>query len=34
MRKNPYEFISEQARSASVMYGVNSISVLAVKPGA
>jgi ubiquinone/menaquinone biosynthesis C-methylase UbiE len=34
MRKNPYEFISEQARSASAKYGVNSISVLAVKAGA
>jgi arsenite methyltransferase len=33
-RPNPYEFISDQARSASAKYGVNSISVLAVKPGA
>ncbi len=32
MRRNPYEFISEQARNASAQYGVNSISVLAVKP--
>jgi arsenite methyltransferase len=32
IRRNPYEFISEQARNASAKYGVNSISVLAVKP--
>jgi arsenite methyltransferase len=32
VRRNRYEFISEQARQASVKYGVNSISVLAVKP--
>jgi ubiquinone/menaquinone biosynthesis C-methylase UbiE len=34
IRRNPYEFISERARNASAKYGVNSISVLAVKPGA
>jgi arsenite methyltransferase len=33
MRRNGYEFISEQARNASAKYGVNSISVLAVKHG-
>jgi ubiquinone/menaquinone biosynthesis C-methylase UbiE len=32
VRRNPYEFISEQARQASARYGVTSISVLAVKP--
>ena len=31
-RKNPYQFISEQARNASGTYGVKSISLLAVKP--
>lgn len=31
-RRNPYEFISDQARGASGTYGVKSISVLAVKP--
>jgi ubiquinone/menaquinone biosynthesis C-methylase UbiE len=31
-RRNPYEFISDQARNASSTYGVKSISVLAVKP--
>ena len=31
-RPNPYEFISEQARSASAKYGVRSISLIAVKP--
>lgn len=31
IRENPYEFISEQARNASVKYGVKSVSVLAVK---
>jgi SAM-dependent methyltransferase len=31
-RRNPYEFISRQARDASTQYGVTSISVLAVKP--
>ena len=30
-RVNPYEFLSTQARNASVKYGVHSISVLAVK---
>jgi len=32
IRRNPYQFISEQARNASATYGVKSISVLAVKP--
>jgi arsenite methyltransferase len=31
-RGNPYEFISDQARNASGVYGVKSISLLAVKP--
>jgi ubiquinone/menaquinone biosynthesis C-methylase UbiE len=31
-RKNPYQFISEQARNASGTYGVKSISLLAIKP--
>jgi arsenite methyltransferase len=31
IRDNPYEFISERARDASVKYGVRSISLLAVK---
>jgi SAM-dependent methyltransferase len=31
-RMNPYEFISDQARNASVEYGVKSISLLATKP--
>jgi len=31
-RRNPYEFISQQARNASTQYGVTSISVLAAKP--
>jgi hypothetical protein len=31
MRGNPYEFISERARTASVKYGVKSVSVLARK---
>jgi SAM-dependent methyltransferase len=31
--RNPYEFISERARDASVRYGVKSISLLAEKPG-
>jgi arsenite methyltransferase len=31
-RRNPYQFISEQARNASGTYGVKSISLLAVKP--
>jgi ubiquinone/menaquinone biosynthesis C-methylase UbiE len=30
-RVNPYEFISDQARSASSRYGVRSISVLAIR---
>ncbi len=30
-RKNPYEFISEQARNASAKYGVKSVSLLATK---
>jgi ubiquinone/menaquinone biosynthesis C-methylase UbiE len=33
VRRNPYAFTSEQARQASVKYGVKSISVLAIKPG-
>ena len=33
MWRNPYEFISDRARDASVRYGVKSISLLAVKPG-
>ena len=32
VRTNPYEFLSEQARSASASYGVKSISLLARKP--
>jgi arsenite methyltransferase len=32
VRPNPYQFLSEQARNASVRYGVRSISLLAVKP--
>ena len=32
IRPNRYEFISDQARSASVAYGVHSISLFAVKP--
>ncbi len=32
IRDNPYEFISDRARDASVKYGVKSISLLAVKP--
>jgi hypothetical protein len=32
MWRNPYEFISERARDASVAYGVKSISLLATKP--
>jgi arsenite methyltransferase len=32
IRRNPYQFISEQARNASDTYGVKSISVLAIKP--
>jgi len=31
IRKNPYEFITDQARDASAKYGVKSVSVLAVK---
>ena len=34
VRENPYEFISERARSASARYGVKSVSLLAVKPDA
>jgi arsenite methyltransferase len=33
IRRNPYEFISEEARYASAKYGVKSISVLAIKQG-
>jgi arsenite methyltransferase len=32
IRRNPYQFISEQARNASTRYGVKSISLLANKP--
>ncbi|MEI8410908.1 MULTISPECIES: hypothetical protein [unclassified Kribbella] len=32
MWRNPYEFLSERARDASVRYGVKSISLLAEKP--
>ncbi|HZD02701.1 MAG TPA: methyltransferase domain-containing protein [Actinomycetes bacterium] len=32
IRRNPYEFISAQARNATRTYGVKSISLLAVKP--
>jgi arsenite methyltransferase len=32
IRENPYEFISDRARSASAKYGVKSVSVLASKP--
>lgn len=32
MRKNPYQFLSAQARKASSRYGVMSVSVLARKP--
>jgi arsenite methyltransferase len=31
LRANPYEFISDRARDASVKYGVKSVSLLAVK---
>jgi arsenite methyltransferase len=31
-KENPYEFISDRARDASVKYGVKSVSVLASKP--
>jgi len=33
MRKNRYEFVSEQARNASAKYGVKSVSILARKGG-
>jgi arsenite methyltransferase len=33
IRRNRYEFLSDQARNASARYGVKSVSVLAVKPG-
>jgi arsenite methyltransferase len=33
IRRNHYEFISDQARNASTKYGVKSISLLAVKYG-
>lgn len=32
IRDNPYEFISDRARDASVKYGVKSVSLLALKP--
>jgi ubiquinone/menaquinone biosynthesis C-methylase UbiE len=32
LRTNPYQFISDRARSASAKYGVKSVSLLAVKP--
>jgi hypothetical protein len=31
IRQNPYEFISQRARDASVKYGVTSVSLLARK---
>ena len=31
IRQNPYEFISDRARDASVKYGVKSVSVRATK---
>jgi arsenite methyltransferase len=31
LKQNPYEFISERARDASVKYGVKSVSLLATK---
>jgi ubiquinone/menaquinone biosynthesis C-methylase UbiE len=31
IKQNPYEFISERARDASVKYGVKSVSLLAIK---
>jgi arsenite methyltransferase len=33
IRRNRYEFLSDQARNASAKYGVKSVSVLAIKPG-
>jgi hypothetical protein len=33
-RRNPHEFISQQASNASTQYGVTSISVLVVTAGA
>lgn len=32
IKRNPYQFISDQARSASTSYGVKSVSILAHKP--
>jgi len=32
MGRNPYQFLSPRARSASATYGVRSLSILAVKP--
>ena len=32
IRRNPYQFISDQARNASATYGVKSVSILAQKP--
>jgi len=32
IRRNPYEFISDQARGASATFGVHSVSLLASKP--
>ena len=34
IRRNPYEFLSTQARNATERYGVKSISVLAINPSA
>jgi arsenite methyltransferase len=31
MHQNPYEFISERAKDASVKYGVKSVALLAKK---
>jgi arsenite methyltransferase len=33
IRRNPYEFISQRARNASVKYGVKSVSLVARKEG-
>jgi hypothetical protein len=33
MKKNSYQFLSDQARDASARYGVKSVSLLARKNG-
>lgn len=33
MGRNPYQFLSPRARSATTTYGVRSVSILATKPG-